>query len=210
MARYRDAVCRLCRRESVKLFLKGQRCLTSKCAIDQRNFPPGQHAKSRRRPRVQGYGLQLREKQKLRRAYGILEAQFRNYFKKAFSMKGVTGEILLSLLERRLDNTVYRAGMATSRAQARQFVRHGHIWVDGKKVNIPSFQVRSGQTVAVKEKSRKLTAIQAAIEFTGGQTPPRWLEIDRENFSVKVTNLPTREDISFPIQEQMIVELYSK
>ena len=209
MARYRDSVCRLCRREGVKLFLKGQRCLTSKCAIDRRNFVPGQHGKARR-PRVTGYGLQLREKQKLRRLYGILEAQFRNYFKKAFASKGVTGETLLSLLERRLDNAVYRIGIGTSRAQARQLVRHGHILVNGNKVNIPSYSVREGQVISVREKSRKIGTIQHALGMATSQGIPSWLAIDKEKFSAQVIHLPKRDDVNFPIQEQMVVELYSK
>ena len=209
MARYRDAVCRLCRREGVKLFLKGQRCLTSKCAIDRRNFVPGQHGKARRH-RIMGYGLQLREKQKLRRLYGILEAQFRNYFKKAFASKGVTGETLLSMLERRLDNTVYRIGIGTSRAQARQLVRHGHIQVNGNKVNIPSYSVRGGQVISVREKSRKIGTIQHALGLATSQGISNWLAIDKENFSGKVIHLPKKEDVNFPIQEQLVVELYSK
>jgi len=155
LARYRDAVCRLCRREGIKLFLKGQRCLTDKCAIEKRNFPPGQHGKARR-PKVVGYGLQLREKQKVRRLYGILEDQFRSYFEKAAAMRGITGENLLMMLERRLDNVVYRLGFATSRAEARQLVRHGHIEVGGRKVNIPSFQVGPGHQLAIRERSRKM------------------------------------------------------
>ena len=209
MARYTDAVCRLCRRETVKLFLKGQRCLTEKCAIERRNFVPGQHGKSRR-ARIQGYGLQLREKQKLRRLYGVLEAQFRIYFQKAFASKGVTGDLLLSMLERRLDNTVYRLGMASSRPQARQLVRHGHILVDNKKVNIPSFQVNEGQVITVREKSRTLSLIQNALDLAENQGIPSWLALNRENFSGKVSGIPTKEDIGFPIQVQMVVELYSK
>jgi small subunit ribosomal protein S4 len=209
LARYRDALCRLCRREGIKLFLKGQRCLTDKCAIEKRNFAPGQHGKSRR-PKVVGYGLQLREKQKVRRLYGILEDQFRNYFEKAAATKGITGENLLQLLERRLDNTVYRLGLATSRAEARQLVRHGHIEVGGRKVNIPSFQVAPGQAIAVREKSRNLASIQRALDFTGGRSIPSWLEFDRASLQAKAVSLPKREDVNFPIQEQMIVELYSK
>ncbi len=209
MARYTDAVCRLCRRETVKLFLKGQRCLTEKCAIEKRNFVPGQHGKSRR-ARIQGYGLQLREKQKLRRLYGVLEAQFRNYFQKAFASKGVTGDLLLSMLERRLDNTVYRLGMASSRPQARQLVRHGHILVDNRKVNIPSFQVNEGQVIKVREKSRNLSLIQNALDLAANQGIPSWLALDRENFSGRVSGTPTKEDMNFPIQVQMVVELYSK
>ncbi len=209
MARYRDAVCRLCRREGVKLFLKGQRCLSDKCAIEGRNFAPGQHAKARR-PKLIGYGLQLREKQKVRRLYGILESQFRAYFERAAAMKGITGENLLAMLERRLDNAVYRLGFATSRAQARQLVRHGHIEVGGRKVNIPSYQVAIGQELAVRERSRKQPTIHRALDLSGGRSVPPWLELDRENLKGRVVSLPKREDVGFPIQEQMIVELYSK
>ena len=209
MARYRDAVCRLCRREGIKLFLKGQRCLTDKCAIEKRNFAPGQHGKSRR-PKIVGYGLQLREKQKVRRLYGILEDQFRSYFEKAARMKGITGENLLHLLEQRLDNTVYRLGLATSRAEARQLVRHGHIQVAGRKVNIPSYEVMPGQEIAVKEKSRNSAKIQRALDMTGSRSLPSWLEFDRAAMRGKVLSIPKREDVNFPIQEQMIVELYSK
>jgi small subunit ribosomal protein S4 len=209
LARYRDAVCRLCRREGIKLFLKGQRCLTDKCAIEKRNFAPGQHGKARR-PKVVGYGLQLREKQKVRRLYGILEDQFRTYFEKAAATKGITGEKLLQLLERRLDNTVYRLGLATSRAEARQLVRHGHIEVAGRKVNIPSFEVAPGQAIAVREKSRNLASIQRALDLSGGRSIPSWLEFDRAGLTGKAVSLPKREDVNFPIQEQMIVELYSK
>lgn len=209
MARYREAVCRLCRREGVKLFLKGQRCLTDKCEIEKRNFAPGQHGKSRR-PKIVGYGLQLREKQKLRRLYGILEDQFRSYFEKAARMKGVTGETLLLMLERRLDNVVYRLGLASSRAAARQLVRHGHILVAGRKVNIPSFAVVPGQEIAVKEPSRNLAGVQRALDLSGGRSVPPWLQLDREALKAKVISLPKREDVNFPIQEQMIVELYSK
>ena len=209
MARYRDAVCRLCRREGTKLFLKGQRCLTDKCAIEKRNFAPGQHGKSRR-PKVVGYGLQLREKQKVRRFYGILEDQFRSYFEKAANMKGITGENLLNLLEQRLDNAVYRLGLATSRAEARQLVRHGHISVSGKKVNIPSYQLTPGQEVSVREKSRNRVTILRALDISGGRSLPSWLELDRAALKAKVLSVPRREDVNFPIQEQMIVELYSK
>lgn len=209
MARYRDAVCRLCRREGIKLFLKGQRCLTDKCAIEKRNFPPGQHGKSRR-PKVLGYGLQLREKQKVRRLYGILESQFRSYFEKAARAKGITGENLLFMLERRLDNTVYRLGLATSRAEARQLVRHSHILVNGHKVNIPSFEVAVGQEIAVKESSRQSVFIQRALDLSGSRNPPSWLEFNREQMKGRVIALPRREDVNFPIQEQVIVELYSK
>jgi small subunit ribosomal protein S4 len=209
VARYRDAVCRLCRREGVKLFLKGQRCLTDKCAIEKRNFPPGQHTKARR-PKIVGYGLQLREKQKVRRLYGILEDQFRSYFEKAAAMRGITGENLLMMLERRLDNVVYRLGFAASRAEARQLVRHGHVEVAGRKVNIPSFQVVPGQQLTIRERSRKMNTIQRALDLTGGRSIPPWLELDREGLKARVVSIPKREDVAFPMQEQMIVELYSK
>ena len=209
MARYREAVCRLCRREGVKLFLKGQRCLTDKCEIEKRNFAPGQHGKSRR-PKIVGYGLQLREKQKLRRLYGILEDQFRSYFEKAVRMKGMTGENLLMMLEQRLDNAVYRLGLASSRAAARQLVRHGHIEVSGRKVNIPSFVVVPGQEIAVKESSRNLAAVLRSLDLSGGRSIPPWLQFDRQTLKAKVISLPKREDVNFPIQEQMVVELYSK
>ncbi len=209
MARYREAVCRLCRREGQKLFLKGQRCLADKCAIEKRNFPPGEHGKARR-PKPMGYGIQLREKQKVRRFYQVLENQFRNYFEKAASRKGVTGELLLMMLEQRLDNVVYRMGLGASRAEARQLVRHGHIEVSGKKVSIPSFQVAPGQTIAVREKSRNLQLIQRALDLAGNRSVPAWLAFDRENLKAQVVSAPKREDVSFPIQEQMIVELYSK
>ncbi len=209
MARYREAVCRLCRREGTKLFLKGQRCLTDKCAIEKRNFAPGQHGKARR-PKLLGYGLQLREKQKVRRVYGILEDQFRAYFEKAARSKGMTGENLLLMLERRLDNVVYRLGFATSRAEARQLVRHGHILVSGKKVNIPSYQVVPGQDIVVRDKDRQNPAILRALDLTSGRSVPPWLQLTRETMSGKVISPPKREDVNFPIQEQMVVELYSK
>jgi small subunit ribosomal protein S4 len=189
--------------------LKGQRCLTDKCAIEKRNFAPGQHGKARR-PKLLGYGLQLREKQKVRRLYGILEDQFRAYFEKAAAMRGITGETLLMMLERRLDNVVYRLGLATSRAEARQLVRHGHIEVGGRKVNIPSYQVRPGHEVCVREGSRKMETFQRALDLSGGRGVPTWLEFNREVMKGRVLSLPKREDVGFPIQEQMIVELYSK
>ncbi len=193
----------------MKLFLKGQRCLTDKCAIEKRNFAPGQHGKARR-PKLVGYGMQLREKQKVRRLYGVLEDQFRHYFEKAAAMRGVTGENLLLMLERRLDNVAYRLGLATSRAEARQLVRHGHIWVNGRKVNIPSFQVSVGQEIAVRESSRQMLSLQRAVDWTSSRSIPPWLEFDREKLKGRVASLPKREDVNFPIQEQAIVELYSK
>jgi len=209
MARYKDAVCRLCRREGMKLFLKGPKCFTEKCPIEKRNFAPGQHGKDRR-PKVAGYGLQLREKQKAKRIYFTLEKQFRNYFKKAAKAKGVTGEQLLQQLERRLDNVVYRLGFGISRRQARQLVRHGHIAVNGKKVNIPSYQVSVNEEITVRENSRKLVVIEGAQEFTSHQPAVAWLEVDRENFKGRVAALPKRENINLPVNEQLIVELYSK
>jgi small subunit ribosomal protein S4 len=209
MARYKEAVCRLCRREGMKLFLKGQKCFTEKCPIEKRNFAPGQHGKDRK-AKIVGYGLQLREKQKTKRIYFTLEKQFRNYFENAARTPGVTGEVLLQQLERRLDNVVYRMGFASSRRQARQLVRHGHIQVDGRKVNIPSYQVSAGEEVAVRERSRKLPIIAQSLEFSSHQTAPNWIETDRENLKGRVTALPKRDDINLPVNEQLIVELYSK
>ena len=209
MARYTGPVCRLCRRERMKLFLKGDRCFKEKCAVERRGYPPGQHG-TRRSRRIQGYGLQLREKQKVKRYYGLLESQFRDYFKEADRQKGITGEMLLVLLERRLDNVVYQLGFASSRAQARQFVRHGHVLVDGAKVTIPSFQVRPNQKIAIKEASRKNDFIRASVETARGRGVPEWLELDAESFAGTMLRLPTREDIKLPIQEQLIVELYSR
>ena len=209
MARYKDAVCRLCRREGMKLFLKGSKCFSEKCPIEKRNFAPGQHGKDRR-PKVAGYGLQLREKQKAKRIYFTLEKQFRNYFEKAAKAKGVTGERLLQQLERRLDNVVYRLGFGSSRRQARQLVRHGHIAVNSRKVNIPSYQVNVNDEITVRENSRKLVVIEGAQEFTSHQPAVSWLEVDRENFKGRVAALPKRENINLPVNEQLIVELYSK
>jgi len=209
VARYTGPVCRLCRRERMKLFLKGDRCFKEKCAIERRGYPPGQHG-NRRGRRTLGYGLQLREKQKVKRIYGLLEAQFRTYFKQADRKKGITGENLLVALERRLDNVVYSLGFASSRAQARQLVRHGHLLVDGRKVTIPSFQVRAEQAVVVKEGSRKNEFIRMSVETARGRGVPDWLELDAENFRGRMVRLPSREDIKLPIQEQLIVELYSR
>ena len=209
MARYTGPVCRLCRRERMKLFLKGDRCFKEKCAVERRNFPPGQHG-TRRGRRTLGYGLQLREKQKVKRIYGVLESQFRNYFEEADRRKGITGENLLVMLEKRLDNVVYSLGFGSSRAQARQFVRHGHVLVDGRKITIPSYQVKAGQTLTVREASRKNPFIRSSVETARGRGVPEWLELDAENVSGKVLRLPTREDIKLPIQEQLIVELYSR
>ena len=209
MARYAGPVCRLCRREGMKLFLKGERCYGEKCAIDRRNVPPGQHGKGRRQ-RLQGYGLQLREKQKVRRMYGVLERQFRRYFEKADRQKGVTGETLLQLLESRLDNVVYRLGFAVSRPQARQLVRHGHFAVNGRSTNIPSYSVAAGDVVAVRSSSAENPAIAYAMEEVKGRGIPEWLELDAEKLSGSLTAPPTREQLNLPVQEQLIVELYSK
>ena len=209
MARYTDAVCRLCRREGMKLFLKGSKCFTDKCPVEKRNFAPGQHGKDRK-AKVVGYGLQLREKQKAKRMYFTQEGQFRNYFERAARSKGVTGELLLQQLERRLDNVVYRLGFAVARRQARQLVRHGHVTVNGRKVDIPSYQVSAGDEIAVREKSNKLAVIEGAKEFASHQAPPNWLEVDRDASKGRVLALPKREDINLPINEQLIVELYSK
>ncbi|HZQ22662.1 MAG TPA: 30S ribosomal protein S4 [Terriglobales bacterium] len=209
MARYKDAVCRLCRREGMKLFLKGAKCFTDKCPVEKRNYAPGQHGKDRK-AKVVGYGLQLREKQKTKRIYFTQENQFRNYFEYAARQKGVTGEVLLQQLERRLDNVVYRLGFATSRRQARQLVRHGHVQVDGRKVNIPSYEVAQGEEIAIRENSRKLPVLEIAKDFASHQNAPTWLEIDRDNYKGRVLALPKREDIQLPVNEQLIVELYSK
>ena len=209
MARYIGPVCRLCRREGMKLFLKGERCYSEKCAIEKRNVPPGQHGRSRKAKMV-GYGVQLREKQKVKRTYGVLENQFRRYFEAADRQKGITGELLLQSLERRLDNVVYRLGFATSRPQARQLVRHGHFTVNGKKVDIPSYPVRSGDTVAVRSDSVQNPTIQHAMEEVKGRGIPEWLAIDAGTLSGRVSQLPTRMQINLPVQEQLSVELYSK
>ncbi len=195
----------------MKLFLKGERCYGASCAIEKRNYFPGQHGKTARPRRMLGYGLQLREKQKVRRIYGILERQFRNYYKKAAKMKGVVGENLLSLLERRLDNVVYRIGFGASRAQARQVVSHGHVEVNGRKVNIPSYLVKPDDVVAIRESHRKLAGLAATLESTAHMLAPGWLEVDRENMSAKITGQPRRDElVQIPINEQLIVELYSR
>ena len=209
MARYKDAVWRLCRREGMKLFLKGSKCFSDKCPVEKRNFAPGQHGKDRK-AKIVGYGLQLREKQKTKRIYFTQEGQFRNYFEKAARAKGVTGEMLLQQLERRLDNVVYRLGFALSRPQARQLVRHGHVHVDGRKVNIPSYEVDIGEEIAIRESSRKLPILEQAKDFASHQNAPNWLNIDRDNYQGRLVALPKREDIQLPVNEQLIVELYSK
>jgi small subunit ribosomal protein S4 len=208
MARHTESVCRLCRREGMKLFLKGDRCFKDKCAIERRNYPPGQHG--RRRSKLLGYGIQLREKQKVKRIYGLLESQFRLTFARAERRKGITGANLLEELERRLDNVVYSLGFAASRAQARQLVRHGHVSINGKKVSIPSYSVGKGQVVAIKEKSRTNEQIKASVETARARGVPGWLDLSPESFSGTVVELPKRDEIKLPIQEQLIVELYSK
>lgn len=209
MARYVGPVCRLCRREGMKLFLKGERCYGEKCAIERRNVPPGQHGKGRKAKLI-GYGLQLREKQRVKRMYGVLERQFRRYFETADRKKGITGEILLQLLESRLDNVVYRLGFATSRAQARQLVRHGHFLVNERRADIPSYRLRAGDRVLVKPASAKNPAIKYAMEEVKGRGIPEWLELDGAGSSGRLVAVPTREQLGLPVQEQLIVELYSK
>jgi small subunit ribosomal protein S4 len=208
MARYTDAACRLCRREGTKLFLKGDRCYTAKCGIEKRAYPPGQHGQGR--TRFSDYGVQLREKQKVKRMYGLLESQFERTMKSASRMKGRAGENLLILLERRLDNVVFRMGFATSRSESRQLVRHGHFLVNGKKATIPSMLVKEGATIRVREKSQKIARIAGALETLEGRSVPQWVEIDKEKFEGQVKAMPAREDITMPIQEQLIVELYSR
>ncbi len=209
MARYIGPVCRLCRREGVKLFLKGERCYTPKCALEKKNYAPGQHGQQQRR-KLSNYGVQLREKQKLRRIYGLNEQQFLNYFTKAASQKGATGENFLVLLERRLDNVIFRLGLASSRSTARQIVRHGHVTVDGQKVNIPSYQVRVGQVVSLKEKSKAKQYFVDMAENAKNKTAPKWLEADYEKVGGKVVSLPAREDIDTQVDELLVVEFYSK
>jgi len=208
VARYTESVCRLCRRENLKMYLKGDRCYTDKCAIERRPYPPGQHGQGR--VKFSEYGVQLREKQKVKRMYGLLEADFRHAYANAAAAKGKTGENLLQTLELRLDNVVFRLGFADTRNEARQLVRHGHFRVNGRKVNIPSFQVQKGQSVAVKDKSRANELIKSSVETAKARGVPVWLELDPENFKGQVLDLPKREDIKLPIQEQLIVELYSK
>lgn len=210
MARHTGPVCRLCRREGIKLYLKGDRCYTDKCGLDRRGYVPGEHGQSRMRRKVSEYGLRLREKQRARRFYGLLEQQFRRYYHLASQRKGVTGENLLMLLESRLDNVVYRTGLASSRKEARQLVRHGHFAVNGRKVNIPSYRVRTGETVSVRPESRKKARLQELAEVAGDRTPPEWLSVDLDNLAARVERMPHREEIDVPVQEHLIVELYSK
>ena len=208
MARYKDAVCRMCRREGTKLFLKGDRCFTAKCAVEKRAYPPGQHGQGR--TRFSDYGVQLREKQKVRRMYGLLEKQFARTMTRASRMKGRAGENLLMLLERRLDNVVFRMGFATSRAEARQLVKHGHFQIDGRKVKSPSLLVKPGMTVSMRDRSKKVERITAALDALEGRNVPQWLEMDQEAHEGTVKQLPIRDDITLPIDEQLIVELYSR
>ena len=209
MARYTGAVCRLCRREGTKLFLKGTKCHSDRCPIEKRNFPPGMHGKDRK-AKIVGYGLQLHEKQKAKRMYFTLEGQFREYYEKANRATGVTGELLIQQLERRLDNVAYRLGLAISRRQARQVVRHGHVSVNGRKVNIPSFQVNVGDEIAIRESAKKQIIIEQGTQYAAQNPVPVWLEANFENMSGRILSLPKRKDVNLPINEQLIVELYSK
>ncbi len=208
MARYTGASCKLCRREGQKLFLKGERCYGGKCALSRRAYAPGQHGQAKKK--LSEYGVQLREKQKAKRFYGILESQFRGYFETADSKKGITGEVLLQLLESRLDNVVYRMGFGSTRAEARQLVTHGHFTVNGKRVNIPSYQTKVGEAIEVCEGSRKSVRFKEILDITGSKVVPKWIEVDQENLKGKIVALPAREDIDLPVQEHLIVELYSK
>jgi small subunit ribosomal protein S4 len=208
LARYRESVCRLCRREGLKLFLKGDRCYSDKCAFERRGYAPGEHGQIRRK--YSDYGVQLREKQKLKRLYSLLERQFRSYFEKADRQKGITGTNLLVFLERRLDNMVFRMGFASSRNEARQLVRHNHFLVGGKPVNIPSYLVKAGDEIQVRDSSRKVEKILESMDTVARRGVPQWLELDKDNFRAVVKTLPTREELTMPVQEQLVVELYSK
>lgn len=208
MARHTESVCRICRRENLKLYLKGERCYSDKCALERRGYPPGQHGQ--RRAKFSSYGVQLREKQKVKRMYGLMEKQFRNFFEKAEKQKGITGTNLLILLERRLDNMVYRLGFANSRSEARQLVRLNHFNVNGQKVNIPSYLVKAGDVIELREKSQKIAKIGESLESVARRGIPSWLELDKEKYRGRVVTLPCREDLTMPIKEQLIVELYSK
>lgn len=209
MARYTDSSCRLCRRENLKLFLKGDRCYSEKCAFERRGYAPGDHGQAHKKQRSD-YGVQLREKQKLKRLYGLLEKQFRGYFKKADQQKGITGTNLLIFLERRMDNMIFRMGLCNSRVEARQLISHGHFLINGKAVNIPSYLLKAGDEVSVKEGSRKITRVLEAMETVARRGMPHWLELDKENFKASIKMLPVREDLTMPVQEQLVVELYSK
>lgn len=208
MARYTESVCRLCRRENQKLFLKGDRCYTEKCSVARRSYAPGQHGQNKKK--LSEYGIQLREKQKAKRFYGVLESQFRKYFVMATKKKGITGENLLQILESRLDNVVYRMGFGSSRAEARQLVNHGHFLVNGRRVNIPSYLVKAGDILELREKSKDLDKIKEILDSTSGKVVPQWLQVDKEKLVGKVVTLPQREDIDLPVHEHLIVELYSK
>jgi small subunit ribosomal protein S4 len=209
LARYTDSSCRLCRRENLKLFLKGDRCYSEKCSFERRGYAPGDHGQAHKKQRSD-YGVQLREKQKLKRLYGLLEKQFRGYFEKADQQKGITGTNLLVFLERRMDNMIFRMGLANSRVEARQLISHGHFLINGKPVNIPSYLLKAGDEVSVKEGSRKITRVLEAMETVARRGVPHWLELDKENFKASIKILPVREDLTMPVQEQLVVELYSK
>ena len=209
MARYTDSSCRLCRREGLKLFSKGDRCYSEKCSFERRDYVPGDHGQAHKKQRSD-YGVQLREKQKLKRLYGLLEKQFRGYFEKADQQKGITGTNLLVFLERRMDNMIFRMGLANSRVEARQLISHGHFLINGKPVNIPSYLLKAGDEVSVKEGSRKITRVLEAMETVARRGVPQWLELDKENFKASIKILPVREDLTMPVQEQLVVELYSK
>jgi len=209
LARYTDSSCRLCRREGLKLFLKGDRCYSEKCSFERRGYAPGDHGQMHKKQRSD-YGVQLREKQKLKRLYGLLEKQFRGYFEKADQQKGITGTNLLIFLERRLDNMIFRMGLSNSRVEARQLISHGHFLINGKPVNIPSYLLKAGDEVSVKEGSRKITRVLEAMETVARRGVPHWLELDKENFKASIKMLPVREDLTMPVQEQLVVELYSK
>jgi len=209
LARYTDSSCRLCRRENLKLFLKGDRCYSEKCSFERRGYAPGDHGQAHKKQRSD-YGVQLREKQKLKRLYGLLEKQFRGYFEKADQQKGITGTNLLIFLERRLDNMIFRMGLSNSRVEARQLISHGHFLINGKPVNIPSYLLKAGDEVSVKEGSRKITRVLEAMETVARRGVPHWLELDKENFKASIKMLPVREDLTMPVQEQLVVELYSK
>ena len=209
MARYTDSSCRMCRREGLKLFSKGDRCYSEKCSFERRDYVPGDHGQAHKKQRSD-YGVQLREKQKLKRMYGLLEKQFRGYFEKADKQKGITGTNLLVLLERRMDNMIFRMGFANSRVEARQLISHGHFLINGKPFNIPSYLLKAGDEVCVKEGSRKITRIMGAVETVARRGVPHWLELDKDNFKASIKMLPVREDLTMPVQEQLVVELYSK
>lgn len=208
MARYTGPACKLCRREGLKLYLKGDRCYKDKCGFEKKGYPPGQHGQNKKK--ISDYGVQLREKQKVKRLYGVLEAQFRRYFEKASGMKGITGENLLQLLERRLDNVVYRSGFAGSRNEARQIVRHNHFEVNGRRVNIPSFIVKPGDEIKVVEKSMEFSRIKECLDTADGRGIPEWISVDKGNFKATVSRIPQRDDVNYEIHEHLIVELYSK